>query len=922
MMTISNNKNIFFNKLFLLLTSIILIFINQNLSAHGTITTPASRVYNCYQENPERPSSEACRAAVAASGKQGFYDWNGVRQGNANDNHRSVIQDGELCSGGNPTDFGGLDLARSDWVAVNVSSGDYTFTWTNTAAHATAYVDYYITQQGYDVNTPLGWNDLEFICRNGATGPQSSSSHTCKLPVRTGQHIVYSIWQRSDSPEAFYACVDVNYGGATPPPSGNQSPIAKVNGPYSANLGNAINFSSEGSIDLDGNIVRYQWTLGDGNESSQRSPTHTYSAIGNYSVSLTVTDNEGKTSSASTTAHITHSNSGACSEPQYVAGNQYNVGDLVQNVNQKFQCKVAGWCSSSPAAAWAYEPGVGLYWQSAWDAAGSCGSNNVNQNPVAVINGPYNGLVNNAINFSSIGSNDSDGTITKYQWNFGDGITSSLANPSHVFSTSGSYSVSLTVTDDKGAEDIKTTTALIADHSGNQKPVAKVNGPYQSVIGEAIQFNSNGSNDPDGSLTQFLWRFGDGRSSNLAQPKHNYSKAGRFNVSLTVTDNQGATSTAHTIAVINSIPSNSDKVVLGYFTQWGIYARNYHVKNIKTSGSAEKLTHINYAFGNVVGGKCISGDNYADFGKAYTANQSIDGIADRWNDPLKGNFNQLKKLKQMYPELKILWSFGGWTWSKGFAEAVAKPKVFAESCYQLLHDPRWDGLFDGIDIDWEYPNACGLTCDKSGPKALSVLMSALRDRFGSELVTAAVVAGEAKINLTDYATASQYVDWYNVMSYDFFGAWSSKGPTAPHSALNNYSDMPVYGNSSAHAINVFKNKGVPTNKLLLGIGFYGRGWTGVTQSKPGGAATGAAQGKYEAGIQDYKILKDTCPVSGKIAGTSYAKCGNEWWSYDTPSDISGKMKYIKDNHLGGTFFWELSGDTSNGELLKAIRNNL
>ncbi|WP_432012798.1 glycoside hydrolase family 18 protein [Streptomyces cucumeris] len=363
--------------------------------------------------------------------------------------------------------------------------------------------------------------------------------------------------------------------------------------------------------------------------------------------------------------------------------------------------------------------------------------------------------------------------------------------------------------------------------------------------------------------------------------------------------------------------------VIGYFTEWGIYQRNYHVKNIETSGSAAKLTHINYAFGNVTGGKCAIGDAYADYDKAYDAATSVDGKADTWDaGALRGNFNQLRKLKKLHPELKVLWSFGGWTWSAGFGEAARNPAAFAQSCYDLVEDPRWADVFDGIDIDWEYPNACGNSCDSSGRAAFPKLMSALRTKFGqNNLVTAAITADASsggKIDAADYAGAAQYVDWYNPMTYDFFGAWAAQGPTAPHSPLTSYNGIPQQGFNTDAAIQKLKGLGVPASKLLLGIGFYGRGWTGVTQSTPGGTATGAAPGTYEAGIEDYKVLKNSCPATGTVAGTAYARCGNQWWSYDTPATIAGKMTYKQQQGLGGTFFWELSGDTSNGELIKSI----
>ncbi|HEY8939220.1 MAG TPA: glycosyl hydrolase family 18 protein, partial [Cellvibrio sp.] len=226
--------------------------------------------------------------------------------------------------------------------------------------------------------------------------------------------------------------------------------------------------------------------------------------------------------------------------------------------------------------------------------------------------------------------------------------------------------------------------------------------------------------------------------------------------------------------------------------------------------------------------------------------------------------------------------------------------------------------------DWEYPNECGLKCDTtSGFSGYKNLIQALRARFGSSaLITSAIGAGTAKINAADYAGAAPYLDFYMPMTYDFFGAWDKTGPTAPHSALYDYAGIPIAGYNSDNAIQLLKSKGIPASKILLGVGFYGRGWAGVTQAAPGGSATGAAAGTYEAGIDDYKVLKTKCPANGTVGGSAYAFCGNNWWSYDTPQTLVGKMDYVHQQGLAGTFFWELSGDTADGELIRVIGNSM
>ncbi|WP_282693768.1 lytic polysaccharide monooxygenase, partial [Streptomyces sp. CC208A] len=201
-------------------------------SAHGSMTDPVSRVAACYAEGPESPSSAACRAAVAASGTQAFYDWNGVNIGDAAGRHRELIPDGKLCSAGNDT-YRGLDLARADWPATKLTAGPRTFRYKGTAPHKGTFA-LYVTKDGYDPSKPLAWSDLEERPFLTVTDPGMRDGDYVfegTVPEKSGRHLVYSIWQRSDSPEAFYTCSDVVFGGES---GGGAAPSASVSTPPSA----------------------------------------------------------------------------------------------------------------------------------------------------------------------------------------------------------------------------------------------------------------------------------------------------------------------------------------------------------------------------------------------------------------------------------------------------------------------------------------------------------------------------------------------------------------------------------------------------------------------------------------------------------------------------------------------------------------
>lgn len=292
--------------------------------------------------------------------------------------------------------------------------------------------------------------------------------------------------------------------------------------------------------------------------------------------------------------------------------------------------------------------------------------------------------------------------------------------------------------------------------------------------------------------------------------------------------------------------------VVGYFSSWGIYARNYHVRTIVTSGSAEKLTVINYAFAGPINNHCALGDPGADSRRIYGRNDSVDGEGNG-QDTLRGHFGQLVRLKRMYPNLKVLIAIGGWTFSAGFSDAALPEnrEAFVASCVDMfIHGnlPGWDtpgvaaGVFDGIDIDWEYPAASarrGHIYRPEDTRNFTLLLAEFRRQLDAIdpnlLLTIAAPAGEDKFSMMELDLIHPYLDWINLMTYDYHGAWDAQGPTNFLAPLYPSADDPS-GDSTLnidYTVQAYLQAGVPAHKLNLGIPFYGRGWTGVADTGNG-----------------------------------------------------------------------------------------
>ena len=407
----------------------------------------------------------------------------------------------------------------------------------------------------------------------------------------------------------------------------------------------------------------------------------------------------------------------------------------------------------------------------------------------------------------------------------------------------------------------------------------------------------------------------------------------------------------------SAVPARASHVV-GYFIQWGIYGRNYKVKDVKTSGSAERLSVINYAFGNVAPDTagdvvCKLGDEWADYQRPWTADESVTGEEVTWPRPILGNFQQLQALKQQYPDLKVLISLGGWTWSKYFSDAALTKQSrerFVSSCIDLfikgdIPPPGWGGMggpgaaagvFDGIDVDWEWPGSEGNVGNIIRPEDKGNFVKLL-DEFRKQLrahgkqtgrdylLTAFLPASEAKIEAgLKVAQVFDSLTFATVQGYDFHGTWE---PTTNHQSnlLTSPSDPSSPSYSDDAVVGEYLSRGAPRKKVVLGVPFYSRGWTGVGAANNGlyQSSTGAAPGTWEAGVDDYEVVEQRL-ASGFVrhedaaAGAAWLFDGTTFWTFDDPPVMAAKAEYARQNRLGGIMFWELSGDTPDGKLIRAI----
>jgi chitodextrinase len=178
-----------------------------------------------------------------------------------------------------------------------------------------------------------------------------------------------------------------------------------------------------------------------------------------------------------------------------------------------------------------------------------------NRAPLAVLEGPGSGRAGEPLAFSGIGSSDPDGSLARFEWDFGDGERASGPEVTHAYAADGDYTVTLEVFDDGGALGRATRDVRIGESVGNRPPIAVAGADVRATVGEAVTFDGRQSRDPDGALVRWRWDFGDGGSADTPRATHAFSAPGTYSVTLTVEDAVGATQSDTLVAEVEAPPS-------------------------------------------------------------------------------------------------------------------------------------------------------------------------------------------------------------------------------------------------------------------------------------------------------------------------------------------------------------------------------
>jgi chitinase len=407
------------------------------------------------------------------------------------------------------------------------------------------------------------------------------------------------------------------------------------------------------------------------------------------------------------------------------------------------------------------------------------------------------------------------------------------------------------------------------------------------------------------------------------------------------------------------------KWINGYYPQWKVYS-NFYPKLLVTSGTAARLNSVTYAFAVIRADakdkpRCATADEYADYQYLFTVNTSVNHANDAPPPELAGNFHQLQELKERYPNLKVVISIGGGSAPTAAFTAAADAKnrsAFVRSCIEGFIEgnfgittglkPIWEptaseqppikitrvpGIFDGIDIDWEWPTAAQ---KEEYVAFLEEFRRQLDKVWPGLILSAALPPGEQNFSLMDLPGIARRVNYINLENYDYNGPWeNSTGFVAPLYQTQ-YDPNPTLNVN--YTVQAYLGAGVPPEKILLGIPFYSYGWTVIASERalaqngqyvpatplPAQPNTPPPNAPYNTEEYNY-VVTNLLPIyemfRDPITKTPWLfdpVNTLNFFTYDDAESIHQKMQYAKANQLRGAAIWELTGDLPDGELVKAV----
>ncbi|MGA3349067.1 MAG: glycosyl hydrolase family 18 protein [Candidatus Sulfotelmatobacter sp.] len=559
---------------------------------------------------------------------------------------------------------------------------------------------------------------------------------------------------------------------------------------------------------------------------------------------------------------------------------------------------------------------------------------------------------------------------------------------------STTYSFSVEATDSAGTSAASSAVNVTTSASTcTTKPSTPTGFADSGITDSSVNLSWNTVSPPTGCTISYSITGGPSTltTTSTSDTEGSLTPSTSYTFSLTATDYAGS-SAATTVTVSTSALSNL--FMGGWYEEWGTYYANYNVAQLQSNGVAGVLTHLIYAFAKPVANgstvSCALADSYADYQKVVPQVPGATAAV----APLQGNFGALVQLKQLNPNLKVLISIGGWnppTYNTLFDQAAStetQRQAFVSSCINMFISGNIASgvstgtLFNGIDLDWEFPNAND-----------TANFTALLTEFRNELNTLTGTTGQTYQLLADLAAGpstpgaaadsgndggyntinisavAAELNYMNIDGYNYDGDWTNA--TNDASALFDETANPLYGTPADDidaTVQYYMSQGAPASKYTMGFPLYGAGWAGGLTSANGGMyqnATGVTDGSgatttngtspvYNANGVGYCSSGDNqgspaagCDVlltdglatygtlvnllsngftptydSTRCAARMFNSTTSTAFSYDNATSVQCKVNFIKSNGFAGGYVWALKDDDPNGDLTKAIANDL